>query len=327
MKRNIVQLLLGLALLAIVVQAALLAPRIVRDNQPEAPAEKQQTLNNTQGVDQSLGGMHMIETQKGTREWELWSEKAERHKEKDLLKLQTVKAVFFAASGVTFTVTGREGTVEVKTKDMRIDGNVITKSSNGYTFKTQSMNYESSKKTLTTSSAIEMLGPSDEKGSGLNLKGRGMKAQMEKGSMEVLSDVRGEKVLKNGRHFFIKSHRALFSSHDRTGRFFEDVVLDLETMRITGPEAQFDYDKDSSEIRSLKVKGGAKVSDTDKFATANNLDVDFDTNKFIFSGEPRVVQNNDELKGERIVFLDGGKRVQVLRARAKVDETLLEKKN
>jgi len=40
-----------------------------------------------------------------------------------------------------------------------------------------------------------------------------------------------------------------------------------------------------------------------------------------------VVQNNDELRGEEIVFLDGGKRVQVQRARAKVDEKRLEKTN
>jgi lipopolysaccharide export system protein LptA len=55
--------------------------------------------------------------------------------------------------------------------------------------------------------------------------------------------------------------------------------------------------------------------------------VDFESNRFVFRGNPRVVQNNDELRGDEIVFLDGGKRVQVKSARAKVDQKRLEKSN
>jgi lipopolysaccharide export system protein LptA len=106
----------------------------------------------------------------------------------------------------------------------------------------------------------------------------------------------------------------------------DDVVLDMDSMRITGPEAKFEYDPKSDAVKSVYVSGGARVSDTDKWATAQNLSVDFQSNKFVFRGNPRVVQNNDELRGEEIVFLDGGKRVQVQRARANVDEKRMEKK-
>jgi lipopolysaccharide export system protein LptA len=73
--------------------------------------------------------------------------------------------------------------------------------------------------------------------------------------------------------------------------------------------------------------GGARVSDADKWATAQNVMVDFEKDRFIFRGHPRVVQNNDDLRGEEIVFLDGGKRVRVKGARARVDEKKLEKVN
>lgn len=329
MKRNLLQALLALALFGVMIQVILVAPRAVRDHQAEKADKPQEAESpspgETSGVDQSLQSMHMIETQQGGKEWELWSEKADRIKEKDLLKLKQVKTVFFAKSGVTFTVTGDQGTVEVKTKNLRIEGNVVTKSSNGYTFTTDYLDYGSTDKALKTDSEVQMIGPPDKKNSGLKLTGKGMKAQVQEGEMEILSAVHADKTF-GARKVDIRSRRALFNAHDRSARFLGDAVLDMATMRITGQEARFDYDAKADEIRNLTVLG-AKVSDTDKWATADNLKIDFSTYKFTFLGHPRVVQNNDELKGEEIVFLDGGKRVQVHRARAKMDEKRLGKAN
>jgi LPS export ABC transporter protein LptC len=319
MKRNLLQIILGLALFGVVIQVIIVSPHAVKDAEKQSEAGDAQKALKQDGVDQSLQGMHMIETQEGGKEWELWSDKADRLRDKELLKLDQVKAIFFSKSGMTFTVTGKTGTVEVKSKNMRVEGDVVTKSSNGYAFKTQSVDYSSENKSLSTDLPVEMIGPKEVKGTGLKLKGRGMLAHMVEGTMEILNDVQANKTLANGKSFIIHSQKALFSSNDRSAKFLGNVVLDMETMRITGPEAEFDYDNKTNEIRTLKVHGGAKVSDTDKFATANDLRVDLETNKFVFSGAPRVVQNNDELKGEQIVFLDGGKSVQVLRARAKMD--------
>jgi lipopolysaccharide export system protein LptA len=46
-------------------------------------------------------------------------------------------------------------------------------------------------------------------------------------------------------------------------------------------------------------------------------------NEFVFDGRPRVVQDNDELRGDRIVFLDGGKKVKVQNAKLKVSRESL----
>jgi LPS export ABC transporter protein LptC len=329
MRRHLVQALLGLALFGIVIQVIVIAPHAVKDHQstpsPAPAVQAPSTGAPKENVDQSIQGMHMIEAQQGGKEWELWSEKADRLKEKELLKLSKVKIIFFAKSGVTFNVTGEKGTVEVKTKNLRIEGDVVTKSSNGYTFTTEYLDYDSEKKSLKTESAVEMLGPADKRGPGLKLSGRGMVAQMQEGSMEILNSVHAEKTFSS-RKVDIRSHRAFFTAHDRSARFLGDTILDFATMRITGPEARFDYDAKTDEVRTLTVLG-AKVSDTDKWATADNLKMDFDTNKYIFRGHPRVVQNSDELIGDEIVFLDGGKRVQVHRARAKMDEKRMGKGN
>ena len=61
--------------------------------------------------------------------------------------------------------------------------------------------------------------------------------------------------------------------------------------------------------------------------TANDLESVYITSedKFVFSGRPRLVQDNDELVGDKIIFYKGGKRVQVMKARARVDKKRLEK--
>ncbi len=332
MKNRIIQIALSLAMLVLLVQIVLIAPGQIRDAEtkaglmpsPAVPESSSEDLDSSlapgQKIDQSMQGMHMIETQEGKKEWELWADKASSVKAKNQLHLQKVKAVFFSDSGVTFTVTGNRGLVNTKGKDLFIEGDVITRSSNGYEFRTESMDYASKKRILRAANQVAMRGPKDAKGQSLNLTGKGMHASLLKSTMEILSDVRAEKGIGPERKAYIRSHRSQFSGKDRTARFIGNVILDMDSMRITGPEAQFAYDSASNMVKTAFFTGGARVSDTQKWATAQNVNVDFETNRFVFRGNPRVVQNNDELRGREIVFIDGGKRIEVQGARAEVDE-------
>lgn len=326
MRNKVIQMALTAAFGLLLIQVVLVAPSQIRDAEQKAsllPAPP--VLEKDSDVDQSMNGMHMIETHEGQKEWELWSDKAVSFKAKEVLELETVKAIFFSDSGTTFTVTGETGRVETKSKNLRVEGDVVTRSSNGYVFRTQTMDYDSGERRIHATQAVQMLGPQDEAGQSLNLTGVGMESSLVDGTMDVLRDVRAQKTLDGGKKALIRSQRARFSAKSRAAQFFGDVVLDMENMRITGPEAKFEYEKDSDQLRSVLFTGGARVSDADKWATAQNVKVDFEKNRFIFRGNPRLVQNNDELRGEEIIFLDGGKRVQVQRARAKVDEKRLER--
>ncbi len=326
MQKRIIQIVLSLAFFALLIQVVLIAPTRIRDVDTTA-AVAPVPVNSVPvdgTVDQSIKGMHMLETQEGAKEWELWADQAVSLKSKDMLQLQKVKAIFFSDRGVTFTVTGNKGSVQVKSKNLRVDGDVVTRSSNGYVFRTQQVEYDSQTRLLFAPERVEMFGPKDGQGHSLRLNGTGMQASLEKSSMEVLHDVKAEKALDKSRKAFIRSQMSQFSGRDRTAKFIGDVILDVDSMRITGPAAEFEWDNKAEALRSVNFTGGARVSDADKWATAQNVRVDFDQNRFVFRGNPRVVQNNDELRGEEIIFFDGGRRVQVQRARAKVDEKRLE---
>jgi lipopolysaccharide export system protein LptA len=117
----------------------------------------------------------------------------------------------------------------------------------------------------------------------------------------------------------------LFSGKTNQAQFFGDVVMDFDTMRVTGPEATFAYDPKTEAFKSVHVDGGVRLTDTDKFATSGTVDVQFKEDKVVFNGSPRVVQNGDELIGDQIVLTDNGKKVQVSNAKAQIDPKAREK--
>lgn len=293
------------------IELALMYPRVI-SGPTSAPA---QAADIQQNVEQSIGGMHILEAEAGQKEWELWSENAISYKDTGELKLIKVKALFFADNGVTFTVTGQEGKVDVKTKNLFVQGEVLTESSNGYVIKTHDVDYISSEKLLKTKTPVTV------NGQGLQLSGVGMEARLKTSSIIIQEDIKAERVMAEDKKVYIQSQSVELSGKTKTARFLGSVVLDVDSMRITGPQADFEYDESKNFFKSVKVRGGTRVTDLDKWAVSENLDIDFAKDMFVFRGSPKVVQNQDELKGEEIVFLENGKRVQVKKARVKVEQS------
>lgn len=317
--------LLGLLIVLLVVEILVVAPRDV--DQSESEAVKDEPQEPASGIEQLMRGAHLVETREGEKEWELWSDTATSYKQKAQWSLQTVKTQFFGKDGVHFIVTGERGSVQVQTKDMTVLGNVKIRSSNGYVFKTEAVEYHSVQRRLIAPKPVTMWGPQDETGNSLFLRGQSLEADLNNALMTVHRDVKGEKSFKGDKRLQIRSQRADFSGKSNLARFSGEVVMDFESMRITGPEAVFEYGPDANLVKSVHVSGGVRVSDLDKWATSQKVSVNFDKDKYVFRGNPKVVQNNDELQGEEIVFLEGGRKVEVLKARAKVDKSRLEKVN
>lgn len=274
-------------------------------------------------VEQAMQTISMVGAREGGKEWELKADEAIAFRGRNLWELKQVRAVLFAENGVEFTVTGSRGEVDTNSKNLKIEGDVTTRSSNGYTFNTESVTYSSSERTLVSPGQVMMIGPKDEEGARLRLTGQGMLADLKSSEIQINKSIRAERRVPPNRNMIIRSDGAEFSGKEKKAHFIGNVVIDMDQMRITGPEAEFEYDSTQDLIRSVNVNGGVKVSDTEKFATAQNLKVQFEDDKYVFRGNPRVVQNNDELRGEEIVFSEGGRRVKVQKAKAKVDEKSL----
>ena len=78
-----------------------------------------------------------LETGDGRKSWELDAASAQAFKDKGTWDLQGVRVKFFGTKGSTYTVTGESGAIQTETKDMEIRGNVVTTTSEGYTFRSE----------------------------------------------------------------------------------------------------------------------------------------------------------------------------------------------
>jgi len=93
------------------------------------PAEKYRQL---------MDNVYSVEAKPEGKDWELWADKGFQPKENTEWIIQNVRVKFYASGGVLYVVTGNEGRVvpnDQGIRDIRITGNVLTKSSNGHVFK------------------------------------------------------------------------------------------------------------------------------------------------------------------------------------------------
>ncbi len=345
-RRNIV--ISSLLFLVILVQLLILSPRDLEG--PEDPLTQIEALRGKKGSatgkrqsksppqsvtlkseekssSQIMNNVRLVEAKPEGKEWELAADRAVRPKGSDEWTVEFVKIRFFAKDGVIYDVKGRQGGVIQETSDIWIKGNVETVSSNGYTFRSDSLRYESKKKRLWSTEPVEMVGPKDKDLSVLMLTGDSMSADLNSNEMVVERNVRGRKEVLSGKKMQIQSHKALFSGRSRSAAFSGSVIIDYEATRITGPEARLGFNADQSALESVFVSGGVKVTDADRLATSGTLAVSFVEDRYVFEGSPRVVQKSDELVGDKIIFLNGGKKVQVVNAKAQFDPRTQENEN
>lgn len=319
-------------LLALVVEIIVFSPKETGSTDPHPMSSPNDTKRSGsiphEENEQWIEGVHLTETSEGKKEWELKAARALSAKDKGNWVLKTVDAKFFGGKSDDnfFQVLGDEGQVVTASKDMSVKGQVLVKSHNGYEFRTDSVKYQSDKKTLTSNDPVEMIGRPDEDGEAMELKGSGLIANVDEQTMDILKDVRLERKLKDGRQVVIRSETARFYSRTRAGEFRGRVIVDIGASRISGPYAKFLYDADRKSLSSMEVEGGVNMTDVDKWATAQKIQMSFLNDEFVLKGMPKLVQNSEELTGQEIRFSDGGRKVQVKGGRAVIDSNILENK-
>jgi LPS export ABC transporter protein LptC len=328
-RRNAV--ILALLFVILVVEILVIAPKEVGTSvaddlkaQRAAEVASQKVTNDKSLSGQEMRGVQAVGAKGEKREWELWAEKANRPKDNTEWTAEKMKVNFFADNGVTYVVTGERGKVDEGKRDLRIEGNVITRSSNGYVFKSQYLDYDSKKRKLVSPGAVEMIGPRDKSGGDIHLNGGALDADFVSNEINITNKVRAaRKILvgadKQEKTAHISAQRALFSGRTNLAQFYGDVVIDIETMQLSGPRAKFSYDPRTQQLDSMQMEGGVHVTDAEKFATSGSVDLSLKNDRVVFTGSPRIVQNGDELVGDRIVMTDGGKRVEVSNARAQIE--------
>ena len=314
---KIKQIIFAILLIILFFEILIVFPKYLEQSSESSVAETKK-IENTD-ADQKMDGIHLVESTQGERDWELFSQKAEAFQDKGVWNLKSVKVIFYSPSGVSFIVLADEGKIDTKTKNMIFSGQVKTESSNGYLIKSDLIIYNSSRKILNSPSKIFIDGPSDQYGPGMQITGGTLFCDLKTSNMKITQSIQATNKIKD-KDLKIQSDEATLSGLSHMAEFNGNTKLQYGTMTMASPKALMQYEKQKSTLQSLSLTGGVLVTDRDKQVTSNHLIVDLSSEQYTFKGNPKVIQNNDEIIGEEIVLLDGGKKMKVERIRAKVDD-------
>lgn len=297
----------------IVLEVLIISPRVLeKPNDEHFEYEKIKALSESKksnAVEQKMVGVHYVENSATQKGWELFATEASGTTDLQWI-LKKVKVHFFTNDNSSFTVTGDVGEVDGTSKDMVVRGNVTTSSSNGYSFKTDSLRYVAKFKQMTSPDAVEMLGPPDVKGSGFKLNGVGLLVDIQKNKMTILDRVEAQKVIEK-KNFTLNSLMAEFSNKNHEAWFSGRVKMNLGPTFVEAPNAFFKYSNQTKALEKIILKKGVKLLENDKRATCEEIEFDLEADKMTLRGQPRVMQGEDEITGQEIVFLDGGKKVKI----------------
>lgn len=291
---------------------------VEKETQEKVDIKKRETEAN-----QTMSGIHLLESKAGQKDWELRAESAAGYGhdvKSNNWSLKKLDLLFYRQNSAQIDVKGNLGAIEAETKNIHLSGEVVAHTSNNYRFYSDKMDYISQGRLLKSPVPVHMVGPKLSAAEDLDVKGDELIVDIEKGVMTIEKKVNAIRNLPDGRHFKINCDQAEFSDKSNSAKFFGNVRMVYQDSTIRGKNANFDFDPKTRQLRSVLFMNGVEVENGDKTAAADMLQVDLLESKIVFRGHPRLKQDDDVLVGEEIIFFDGGKRVKIEKARARVED-------
>jgi LPS export ABC transporter protein LptC len=134
----------------------------------------------------SLQQVHMIETREGSKLWEIRADQVEVNERQGFTVLTSVnhpiQIAFYSSQGQATCVADR-ATLDLTTKDVRLDGGVVARSEQGVELKTEQLRWIAASRRLQTDQAVTIT-----RGN-LISRGRGMEAETDLERVRVFQNI------------------------------------------------------------------------------------------------------------------------------------------
>ena len=131
----------------------------------------------------SLNNFEYRDVKEGTARWTVWATTATYFEDRQETVLDQVKAIFFLKNGGEVLLTGDTGVLHNDTQNMEISGNVKVSYGERYKLSTARLLYNRDKELIHTGLPILL------EGEGIILKGQGMRLEIAKRALSVLSHI------------------------------------------------------------------------------------------------------------------------------------------
>lgn len=259
--------------------------------------------------------MKLLLYKEGVLEWKLLSKQAESF-ENGIWKLFEVDGEFQQSDSSKIKFVGDRGEVDLNNKFVSVEGDVEVNSRDGYIFETNKVNIRSDKEKgnlFYSNDLVRIYNLSED----LEVFSKGIKGNTKSGEVELLSQVRCRKSVKQYKDIMIKSDSAFFKSSLKGIRFRENLLITQENFNIRGREAYFLYDERTKDLKSVQIDGDILASDGIKTALSNRVEMRTTEDVIIFQGNPRIRVGENEMIGEEILITNQQKNIQVIRGNIK----------
>ena len=131
----------------------------------------------------SLNNFEYRDVREGTARWTVWATTATYFEDRQETVLDQVKTIFYLKNGGQVLLTGDTGVLHNDTQNMEISGNVKVSYGESYRLSTDRLLYDRDKELIHTGLPILL------EGEGIILKGQGMRLEIEKRTLSVLSHI------------------------------------------------------------------------------------------------------------------------------------------
>ena len=138
-----------------------------------------------QGVAMQLSNVHYEQIdQQGFKEWALDAQSAQMFEEEKKIALKSLKVIFFSGEDKGFTLVADHGELHTSSKDVTVSGNVVATTDEGFQIETDSLQYSSQDRTISTTDNVTL------RGKGMVMRGKGMVIDVENETLQLLEEVK-----------------------------------------------------------------------------------------------------------------------------------------
>ncbi len=143
-------------------------------------------------VDLSLKDIDYTQITDGRKEWTLKASQVDYVQDKDVFSLKDVAVLIYQARGRQMKVTGDEGLYNRREGWIKIVGRARIMAEGGYQLRAHSLTLSLETKEMTSSDQVILTGP------GFQVKGRGLRAELNQWRAALLGEVAAEIEVKAG---------------------------------------------------------------------------------------------------------------------------------
>lgn len=154
-----------------------------RTQKPPTPVPKVSNAGTTPG-NVGLQQIDFVQVKNGIKLWELKAEAVEYQQPKNVVSFKKVTLIYFPKDDKPVNLVGNLGSLDTKTKNIFIEGEVIISTSDGYELKVPSLYYREDTKEVSSEGDVSFKGPN------IILDGQGMTMNLDSQKVWVKKKVR-----------------------------------------------------------------------------------------------------------------------------------------